>query len=60
MKLDRLTQKAQEALVDAQERALRYNHSQIEPEHLLASLLEQEGGVVPQIVQKLGCSRRFS
>ena len=54
MKLDRLTQKAQEALVDAQERALRYNHSQIEPEHLLASLLEQEGGVVPQIVQKLG------
>ncbi len=54
MKSDKLTQKAQEALVDAQERAMRYNHSQIEPEHLLASLLEQEGGVVPQIVQKLG------
>ncbi len=59
MKLDKLTQKAQEALVDAQERAIRYNHSQIEPEHLLASLLEQDGGVVPQIVQKLGVQPRM-
>jgi len=50
---NRLTEKAQEALVQSQEIASAYNHSQIEPEHLLLALLRQTDGVVPQIVRKL-------
>lgn len=38
MRLDKLTQRSQEALQYAQELALSYNHSQIEPEHLLLAL----------------------
>ena len=56
MRLDRFTQKAQEAIFEAQEQARGYNHGQIEPEHLLLTLLEQADGVVPQIVQSLGLS----
>lgn len=33
---------------------MEYNHSQIDPEHLLLALLQQADGVVPQIVAKLG------
>ena len=53
MNQNRLTEKAQEALVQSQEIASAYNHSQIEPEHLLLALLRQTDGVVPQIVRKL-------
>jgi ATP-dependent Clp protease ATP-binding subunit ClpB len=52
--LNRYTEKAQQALVQAQELATEYNHSQIEPEHLLLALLRQADGVVPQIVSRLG------
>ncbi len=54
MRLDKFTQKAQEAIAEAQELAPQYNHAQIEPEHLLLALLQQSDGVVPQIVQKIG------
>ncbi len=54
MRLDKFTQKAQEAIAEAQELALQYNNSQIEPEHLLAALLMQDDGVPVQIVGKLG------
>ncbi|UCC77269.1 MAG: ATP-dependent chaperone ClpB, partial [Anaerolineales bacterium] len=53
MNQNRLTEKAQAALVQSQEIASAYNHSQIEPEHLLLALLRQTDGVVPQIVLKL-------
>ncbi len=52
--LNKLTEKAQEAVVAAQELAQNNQHSQIEPEHLLASLLAQSDGVVPQIISTLG------
>ena len=54
MKLEKLTEKAREAIVEAGELAQEYKHSQAEIEHLLVALLEQEGGVVQQIVQKVG------
>jgi ATP-dependent Clp protease ATP-binding subunit ClpB len=54
MDLNRYTEKAQEALVQAQSLAGEYRHGQIEGEHLLLSLLRQSDGVVPQIVQGLG------
>ncbi len=53
MNQNRLIEKAQAALVQSQEIASAYNHSQIEPEHLLLALLRQTDGVVPQIVLKL-------
>ncbi len=51
--LNRYTQKAQEAILAAQELAGEYSHAQIEPEHLLVALLEQQDGVVPQVMLKL-------
>jgi ATP-dependent Clp protease ATP-binding subunit ClpB len=54
MRLDKFTQKAQEAIFEAQALAEGYNHAQIEPEHLLLSLLQQADGVAPQVVQGLG------
>jgi ATP-dependent Clp protease ATP-binding subunit ClpB len=56
MNLNKFTQKAQEALAQAQTLAGDYNHAQVEPEHLLLALLTQEGGVVPQIVGRIGVS----
>jgi len=54
MNPNNFTEKAMEALVGSQKLAEEHNNSQLEPEHLLLSLLEQQGGVVPEIVQKLG------
>ena len=54
MNLNKYTQKAQEAVINAQTLAQEENHSQIEPLHLLAALLGQEEGVVPQIIRRLG------
>jgi ATP-dependent Clp protease ATP-binding subunit ClpB len=54
MDLHRYTEKAQEALSQAQRLASEYNHSQIEPEHLLLALVTQSEGVVPQVLSKLG------
>jgi ATP-dependent Clp protease ATP-binding subunit ClpB len=53
MDLNRYTEKAQEALGQAQRLASEYNHSQIEPEHLLLALVTQSDGVVPQVLSKL-------
>jgi ATP-dependent Clp protease ATP-binding subunit ClpB len=58
MNLNKYTEKAQEAIVQAQSLASEYSHSQIEPEHLLLALVKQADGVVPQIVQKLGANPR--
>src|SRR5687768_11263279 len=54
MNLNKFTEKAQEAVVAAQALASELNHAQIEPEHLLVTLTEQQGGVVPSVLRKLG------
>jgi ATP-dependent Clp protease ATP-binding subunit ClpB len=54
MNLDKFTQKAQEAVLEAQRLAGEYSHSQIEPEHLLLALLRQPDGVAPQVVARVG------
>lgn len=51
---EKMTIKTQEALAAAQELASKERHPSLEPEHLLAALLEQEGGLVPALVQKIG------
>jgi ATP-dependent Clp protease ATP-binding subunit ClpB len=48
--LNRLTQKSQEALHDAQTKALRFGHTEIDGEHLLLALLDQEAGLVPRML----------
>ena len=58
MNVNRLTEKARDALVEAQSNAEQRGNSQIEPEHLLLALVQQEGGVVPQVLQKLGVQPR--
>jgi ATP-dependent Clp protease ATP-binding subunit ClpB len=54
MRFDKFTLKAQEAVQASQEIADKYNHQATEPDHLLIALLDQEGGIVPSILQKLG------
>jgi ATP-dependent Clp protease ATP-binding subunit ClpB len=49
---NRLTQKTQEALHDAQTKALRYGHTEIGTEHLLLALLEQSDGLVPRLLER--------
>jgi len=54
MRFDKLTLKAQEALQEAQGLAEKYEHQQIEPEHLLLALIQQSEGIIPQLLQKMG------
>jgi len=56
MNLNKFTEKAQEALLAAQQLAEDGNHNQIEPEHLLLALLQQQEGVVPEVLQQVGAS----
>ncbi|MDQ3363979.1 MAG: ATP-dependent chaperone ClpB [Myxococcota bacterium] len=58
MKLDKLTVKAQEAIAAARDVAVSRHHAEVGPEHLLVALLDQEGGVVPRILAKLGADPR--
>jgi ATP-dependent Clp protease ATP-binding subunit ClpB len=52
--INRLTEKAQEALRDAQSMATLLGNQQIDVEHLLAALLDQEGGLARSILEKSG------
>ncbi len=58
MQADRFTIKAQEAIAAAGQLAERRRNPQVTPEHLLAVLLEQEGGVVSPVLAKLGSDPR--
>jgi ATP-dependent Clp protease ATP-binding subunit ClpB len=53
MDLNRLTQKCQEALHDAQNRAVRCGHQEVDVEHLLAALLGQPEGLLPRLLNKM-------
>ncbi|RJQ51162.1 MAG: AAA family ATPase, partial [Actinobacteria bacterium] len=54
MRFDKFTQKAQEAVAEAQSVADRYGQQEIDSEHLLVALLEQPDGIAPTILQRLG------
>src|SRR5579863_5443911 len=58
MKPEQFTEKALEAISDANALAKQSNHSQIEVEHLLSVLLAQDGGIVQHIMQKAGSDIR--
>ncbi len=54
MRLDKFTQKAQEAVLEAQHLAEQRQHPSIQPEHLLQALITQKGGVVPSVIKHIG------
>ena len=54
MNLNKYTEKSQEAILAAQKLAEDFSASEILPEHLLLALLQQEGGIVPQLARRLG------
>ena len=53
MNVNKLTEKAQEAVITAQNLATELTHAEVVPEHLLVALVEQEGGIVPSVLRKL-------
>ncbi|MEN3310307.1 MAG: ATP-dependent Clp protease ATP-binding subunit ClpB, partial [Micromonosporaceae bacterium] len=52
--MDKLTQKSQEALRDAQSTAVRLGHTEVDGEHLLHALLTDPDGLVPRLVRQVG------
>jgi ATP-dependent Clp protease ATP-binding subunit ClpB len=56
MRFDKFTIKSQELLQEAQSLATRYGHQQIEPEHLLAGMLQETDGIAGAMLRKLGVS----
>src|ERR671924_718655 len=53
MDLNRLTQKSQQAVQEAQSKALRYGHVEVDGEHLLLALLEQQDGLLPRLLTRM-------
>src|SRR5579862_1236567 len=53
MDLNRLTERSQEALSQAQATAVRFGHVEVDGEHLLDALLEQPDGLLPRLLQRL-------
>jgi ATP-dependent Clp protease ATP-binding subunit ClpB len=56
IRFDRFTEKAQEAILQAQELVRRGGASQMETLHLLRALIEQQDGVVPRVLERLGAN----
>jgi ATP-dependent Clp protease ATP-binding subunit ClpB len=50
MDFNRLTEKSQDAIRQAQATAINHGNQQVDVEHLLAAMLEQEGGLAPSIL----------
>ncbi len=56
MNMERLTQKSQEAMMEAQQIAVEKNHQYIDGEHLHLALLKQESGLIPTLLQNMNVS----
>ena len=54
MDFQKLTIKAQEAFASAQGDAIARGNPELTPEHLLAALVDQDGGVAPRMLEKAG------
>jgi ATP-dependent Clp protease ATP-binding subunit ClpB len=53
MDLQRFTQRSQEVVQDAQSRAIKFGHQEIDVEHVLLSALRQENGLIPRLFSKM-------
>ncbi len=56
MRFDKFTERAQDVAMRAYEILQRYQHAQVDTEHLFLAILEQPDGVVPHMLQELGAS----
>ncbi len=54
MRPERMTTKSREAFQDALDRASRFGNPELQPEHLLSAMLDQDGGVASPLLQKAG------
>ncbi|MGN6444041.1 ATP-dependent chaperone ClpB [Amnibacterium sp.] len=54
MDMNKLTQKSQEALAEAQSLATRAGQTEVDEEHLLLALVAQEDGIVPRLLERIG------
>ncbi len=54
MNAQKFTQKSLEAIQEAQNLAIENNNMQIEEEHLVSALLQQQNGLIPQLLKKMG------
>ncbi len=53
MDINKMTQKSQEALQQAQNLAVQYGHQEVDVEHLLLALVGQQDGLVPRLLNRL-------
>jgi ATP-dependent Clp protease ATP-binding subunit ClpB len=53
MNINKYTEKAREAVAAAVDLAQQGNNPQVEPEHLLAALIDQRDGIVPELLRKM-------
>jgi ATP-dependent Clp protease ATP-binding subunit ClpC len=58
MDMEKFTNQAKQTLADSQQILQRYSHNQLDVEHLLLAMLEQEQGVVTRILERLGTDRQ--
>ncbi|MGL4451929.1 MAG: ATP-dependent chaperone ClpB [Sarcina sp.] len=54
MNAEKMTIKVQESLNEAYNTAVRYNHQQVDVIHLFSALVNQEDGLIPNIIEKMG------
>ena len=52
MNIQKFTQKSMEAVQDCEKLAYEYGNQEIEQEHLLVALLQQENGLIPQMIER--------
>ena len=53
MDINKMTEKSREAVLEAQNSATRYGHSQIDGEHLLLALIQQPEGLLPRLLRRM-------
>ncbi len=51
---EKLTEKARDAIIEAQSRSLQLGHQEVDVWHIFAALISQQGGIAPSIIKKIG------
>lgn len=58
MDMKSFTEKTQQAVIESQNVALRFGHQQVDAEHMALALVNQEGGLVPRLLEKMNVPPR--
>ena len=57
MNIQKFTQKSIEAINDSEKIVYEYGNQEIDQEHLILALMRQEGGLIPQLIEKMGIQK---